>query len=453
MGLSVVILAAGQGKRMASDRPKVLHGLAGRPLLGHVLDTVYRLAAARVVVVHGHGGGQVQAAFADAPVEWVEQSVQSGTGDAVAHALPLIPAADTVLVLYGDVPLVEVDTLRKLAALATDGALAVLTTHPADPSGYGRIVRGADGALQRIVEQRDASAAELAIPEVNSGILAAPAARLAGWTAGLERCNAQGELYLTDCVALAIADGVPVRTLTAADPAEVEGVNDRIQLARLERLYQGRQAQALMRSGASLADPARLDVRGRVDAGRDVFIDVNVVLEGQVRLGDGVTIGPGCVIRDSVVEAGAVILAHCHVDGARVGPGAHVGPFARLRPGAELGPDARVGNFVEVKAARLGRGSKVNHLSYIGDAEIGERTNVGAGTITCNYDGAHKHPTRIGPDAFIGSNTALVAPVSVGEGATIGAGSVITKDVPPDTLATTRAARRLVPGWKRPRKD
>ncbi|HXH04665.1 MAG TPA: bifunctional UDP-N-acetylglucosamine diphosphorylase/glucosamine-1-phosphate N-acetyltransferase GlmU [Candidatus Competibacteraceae bacterium] len=451
MALSVVILAAGLGKRMVSDLPKVLHPLAGRPLLAHVLDTAAALQAQRRLVVIGHGAERVRACFAGQDsLIWVEQAVQLGTGHAVAQALPAVPDADTVLVLYGDVPLVRRETLGPLIDRAACGGVGLLSAVLDDPSGYGRIVRDGAGRVLRIVEEKDASAEERAIREINTGILAAPAARLRDWVERLDNRNAQGEYYLTDIIALAVAEGVTVQAVVAGDAAEVAGVNDRAQLAALERAYQQRQAQDLMRRGATLADPARLDVRGTVELGRDVFIDVNVVLEGRVRLGDRVRIGANCVIRDAVIEQDAEILPFSLLEEACVGPRAHVGPYARLRPGAELAERAKVGNFVEVKKARIGAGSKINHLSYIGDAEIGRDVNVGAGTITCNYDGVNKFRTVIEDGAFIGSNTALVAPVRVGQGATVGAGSTLSKDVPADSLALTRAPRKLVPGWRRP---
>ncbi|GAB4350738.1 MAG: bifunctional UDP-N-acetylglucosamine diphosphorylase/glucosamine-1-phosphate N-acetyltransferase GlmU [Immundisolibacter sp.] len=454
--LQIVILAAGQGKRMRSSLPKVLHVLGDRPLIRHVLDTAEALLAGvggamRPVLVHGHGGQQLQAALADAKCHWAHQTSQRGTGDAVAAALPYIQPVGRVLVLCGDVPLLRVETLRTLLATPPD-ALAILTALVDDPTGYGRILRDAQGAVIGIVEQRDASAEQRTLREINTGTLLIPAAPLAGWLARLDADNAQRELYLTDIVAMAVAEGVPVVGVPVAAEAEIRGVNDRTQLAACEREFQHRQVQRLLEEGVMLRDPARLDVRGEVTAGRDVEIDVSVILEGRVTLGDGARIGAHCILRDAVIEAGARVEPFSLIDGARVGRDAVVGPYARLRPGTELGADVHVGNFVEVKNSRLGPGAKANHLSYLGDAQIGARVNVGAGAITCNYDGANKHTTRIGDDAFIGSNASLVAPVEIGDGATIGAGSVIVRQAPAGALTVTRAAQKTVSGWRRPRK-
>jgi bifunctional UDP-N-acetylglucosamine pyrophosphorylase/glucosamine-1-phosphate N-acetyltransferase len=449
MRLGIVILAAGQGTRMKSALPKVLHRLAGRPLLAHVLDTADALDPVRIVVVYGHGGEQVPAAFDQRDdVVWAEQTPQLGTGHAVQQAQSHLADCDRVLVLYGDVPLVEPDTLRAL--LARPEPLALLTVRLADPSGYGRIVRDPGGSVRRIVEQKDASETERAIDEVNTGIMALDGARLAGWLGRLEHGNAQGEYYLTDVVALAVADGLAVTAVPAADPLEVAGINDRAQLARLERAWQRRAAERLMRAGVTLVDPARFDLRGTLQHGRDVSIDVNVILEGEVRLGDNVSVGANTVLRDVEVADGVQILENCVIESAYLGPDSRVGPFSRIRPGTRLQGRAHIGNFVEIKQAEVGLGSKVNHLTYVGDAIIGRDVNVGAGTITCNYDGANKHRTVIGDRAFIGSNTALVAPVAVGEGATIGAGSTITRDAPAEALTVARARQATLPGWKRP---
>ena len=450
--LHVIVLAAGQGTRMRSDLVKVLHPLAGRPMLHFPLAAAERLAPTRIHVVHGHGGGQVRAALVGRDVTWVEQDRQLGTGHAVEQAMPGVPDDATVLVLCGDVPLLRPETARAAVDAARGGGLALVTVTLDDPSGYGRIVRAADGSVTRIVEHRDASAEELEIREGNTGILAGAARALRRWLAALDRDNAQGELYLTDVVAKAVADGVAVAAVAAGRPEEVLGVNDRVQLADVERLYQRREAERLMRDGASLADPARVDVRGRVRVGADVWLDVNVVLEGEVSLGDGARVGPNAVLRDCTIGAGAEILANTLVDGADVGPGARVGPFARLRPGTRLAEGVHVGNFVEVKNASLGPGSKANHLTYLGDADIGRDVNVGAGTITCNYDGAGKHRTVIGDRAFIGSGVELVAPVTVHADATIGAGSTISKDAPEGQLTVSRSRQSTVPGWRRPRK-
>jgi bifunctional UDP-N-acetylglucosamine pyrophosphorylase/glucosamine-1-phosphate N-acetyltransferase len=455
--LQIVILAAGQGKRMRSSLPKVLQALGGQPLIRHVLATTEALlmdagSTARPVLVYGHGGEQLQATLADVDCHWAYQVSQRGTGDAVAAALAHIQPTGRVLVLCGDVPLLRVETLRTLLASPPD-ALAILTAILDDPTGYGRILRDAHGAVHAIVEQRDANPAQQAVREINTGTLLIPAAHLAGWLGRLDADNAQGELYLTDIVAMAVADGVPVVGVPAAAEAEIMGINDRAQLAQCEREYQRRQAERLLLDGVALRDPARVDVRGEVTAGRDVEIDVNVILEGRVTLGDGVRIGAHSILRDAVIEAGVRIEPFSLIDSARVGPNAVVGPYARLRPGTELAADVHVGNFVEVKNSRLAAGAKANHLAYVGDADIGARVNVGAGTITCNYDGANKHRTVIGDDAFIGSNSSLVAPVVIGAGATIGAGSVISREAPPGGLTLTRAQQKTIPGWQRPRKN
>ena len=453
MALHVLILAAGQGKRMKSAHPKVLQPLAGRPLLAHVLGRALGLGAHATHVIYGHGGDAVPAAFPDADVRWVLQAEQLGTGHAVAQAMPGIPDDATVLVLYGDVPLIEAATLRPLVEAARKDRLALLGVRLEDPTGYGRIIRDAGGRVVRIVEQKDASPAELRVTEVNTGILAAPAGRLRHWLAGLSNTNAQGEYYLTDVVAMAVADGVTVEAMLAPTVAEVLGINDRAQLAGLETALRARITAELMDAGVTLVDPARVDIRGRVECGRDVVIDVNAVFEGVVELGDDVSIGPNVIIRDSRLGAGCRVLPNTLIEGADIGPGCELGPYARLRPGAELAAGVKVGNFVEIKKSSLGEGSKVNHLSYIGDSEIGTRVNVGAGTITCNYDGANKHRTVIGDDAFIGSNTALVAPVEIGAGATIAAGSTVSKDAPPGELTVARSKQVTVRGWKRPVKQ
>jgi bifunctional UDP-N-acetylglucosamine pyrophosphorylase / glucosamine-1-phosphate N-acetyltransferase len=452
MTLGVVVLAAGQGTRMRSDLPKVLHPLAGRPLLAHVLDVAHALGAGRVCVVYGHGGEAVPAAMADYGCDWAEQAERLGTAHAVMQGMPAMAGMDQVLVLYGDVPLIQPETLTRLAAEAAEVPLGLLTMRLADPAGYGRIVRAHDGQIRRIVEHKDASEAELGIDEVNTGILIADRARLHAWLGRVGNANSQGEYYLTDVVALAVAEGAEVASVQPDYQEEVAGVNDRVQLAALERWYQRREAERLMRAGVTLLDPARFDLRGRLDAGRDLSIDVNCVFEGDVHLGDRVRVGPNCLLRDCTVGADTQIFANCVIDGARVGAGALVGPFTRLRPEAELADATHVGNFVEIKKAHVGHGSKVNHLSYVGDARIGSGVNVGAGTITCNYDGANKHLTVIGDGAFIGSNTALVAPVTVGEGATIGAGSTIGRNAPAGKLTLTRAPQVSIDGWQRPQK-
>jgi bifunctional UDP-N-acetylglucosamine pyrophosphorylase/glucosamine-1-phosphate N-acetyltransferase len=451
MSLDIVILAAGQGTRMRSALPKVLHPVAGKPMLGHVIDTARKLAPRKIHVVIGHGAELVRERLAADDINFVLQSEQLGTGHAVAQALPALQA-DKVLILYGDVPLTQVETLTRLLEQANDSQLGLLTVNLADPSGYGRIVRNAAGVVQAIVEHKDASEAQRAIREGNTGILAVPGKRLGDWLGRLSNSNAQGEYYLTDVIAMAVADGLVVATETAQDEMEVLGANDRIQLAQLERHYQQRAARQLMAQGVTLLDPARFDLRGEASVGRDVLIDVNVILEGKVLIEDGVSIGPNCVIKDSTLRRGAIVKANSHLEGAELGEGADCGPFARLRPGAKLGAKAHVGNFVELKNAVLGEGAKAGHLSYLGDAEIGARTNIGAGTITCNYDGANKFRTVMGEDVFIGSNSSLVAPLTLGDGATTGAGSTVTQDVPAKALAVGRAKQRNIEGWKRPSK-
>jgi bifunctional UDP-N-acetylglucosamine pyrophosphorylase / glucosamine-1-phosphate N-acetyltransferase len=452
MQLAVVILAAGQGKRMHSDLPKVLQPLAGRPLLQHVIRAARELDPADIYVVYGHGGGQVQAALHHEHVQWILQAEQLGTGHAVMQAMSVIPDDHTVLVLYGDVPLIRAPSLKKLTALAGAGALALLSVELEDAAGYGRIVRNAAGHVTAIVEHKDAGAEQLKIRELNSGLMAAPAGRLREWLLGLKSDNSQGEFYLTDVVAGAARTGARIETVRAAGAAEVTGVNDRIQLAQVEALYRRERAEELMRAGATLADPARIDIRGDVEVGSDVFIDVSAVLSGSVRLGKQVRIGPNCVISDSEIGAGSEVFANSVIDNARVAENCRIGPFARVRPGTILQRDVHIGNFVEIKSSEIGAGSKANHLTYLGDSRIGKAVNVGAGTITCNYDGQNKWPTLIGDGAFIGSGSMLVAPVRIGSGATIGAGSTITQGAPDDALTLTRAKQASVPGWQRPAK-
>ncbi len=449
--MNIVILAAGQGKRMHSNLPKVLHPIAGKPLAQHVIDTARQLAPEKLIVVYGHGGEVVRATLAADDLSWAEQAQQLGTGHAEAQAVPQLGEAAQTLVLYGDVPLTTVETLRRLLQAGKDG-LAILTVDLADPTGYGRIVRDAAGKVQRIVEQKDASAEEKAICEINTGIMAMPTARLADWLGKLKNDNAQGEYYLTDIVALAVAEGLPVRTAQPEGEWEVLGVNSKVQLAELERQHQRNLADQLLVAGVRLADPARIDVRGELTHGRDVAIDVGCVFEGTVALGDAVEVGPYCVLKNVKVGAGTRIAAFCHFEDAVIGPDGVLGPYARLRPGTELGPEVHIGNFVEVKKSKIAAQSKANHLAYIGDAEIGQRVNVGAGTITCNYDGANKHLTVIEDDVFIGSDTQLVAPVRVGRGATLGAGTTLTKDAPADALTVSRAKQMSLTGWQRPQK-
>ena len=451
MSLDIVILAAGQGTRMRSALPKVLHPVAGRSMLGHVIHSARQLAPVGIHVVIGHGAEQVREAFQDEDIQFVVQAEQLGTGHAVAQAQNGLASA-TTLVLYGDVPLIRAETLRALLAKASENQLALLTVELPDPTGYGRIIRDGQGKVTAIVEHKDANEAQRAVREGNTGILALPTAQLAGWMARLSNNNVQGEYYLTDVIAMAVADGLEIVTHSASQAMEVQGANDRRQLAQLERFYQMREAERLMAEGVTLRDPARLDIRGDVIAGRDVILDINVVLEGRVVIEDNVQIGANVVIRDSVIKRGAIIKPFTHIEGAVVGEGADAGPFARLRPGTVLDEKAHVGNFVELKNAHMGPGAKAGHLSYLGDASIGARANIGAGTITCNYDGANKFRTVLGDDVFIGSNNALVAPVSVGNGATTAAGSTITTDVPESQLGVARARQRNIEGWKRPEK-
>ncbi len=452
MKLSVIILAAGQGTRMRSSLPKVLHPLGGKALLSRVIATARQLDPDSIHVVYGHAGERVREALAGESVEWVEQREQLGTGHAVEQVMPLIDDQGITLVLYGDVPLICASTLAPVVEQARQQVLSVLTAVLDDPSGYGRIIRGANGRPVDIVEQKDAGEEQLRIREINTGFLAAPTALLRGWLSKLDNDNAQGEYYLTDIIAAAVAEGVPVESVTAPCSGEIQGVNDRVQLAQLERLFQHRQAEALMRSGVTLADPARFDVRGELVAGVDSFIDANALFEGSVTLGSGVRIGPNCVIRNATLGDDVEVLANSVIDSARLGKGCRIGPFARIRPETELDDGVHIGNFVEVKKSRIAAGSKVNHLSYIGDTHMGSGVNIGAGTITCNYDGANKHLTQIGNDVFVGSDTQLVAPVTVGDAATIGAGTTVTRDVPPGQLTLSRCAQKTVEGWTRPQK-
>ncbi|MCA8157623.1 UDP-N-acetylglucosamine diphosphorylase/glucosamine-1-phosphate N-acetyltransferase [Burkholderia contaminans] len=448
--MNIVILAAGTGKRMRSALPKVLHPLAGRPLLSHVIDTARTLQPSRLVVVVGHGAEQVQAAVAAPDVQFAVQAEQLGTGHAVRQALPLLDPAQPTLVLYGDVPLTRASTLQRLVDAAREGRYGILTVTLDDPTGYGRIVRDAAGFVTRIVEQKDASPEQLKIAEINTGIIVTPTAQLSMWLGALRNENAQGEYYLTDVVELAIEAGFDVVTAQPDEEWETLGVNSKAQLAELERIHQRNIADALLVDGVTLADPARVDVRGTLRCGRDVSIDVNCVFEGNVTLADNVTIGANCVIRNASVGAGTRIDAFTHIDGAELGAHTVIGPYARLRPGAQLADEAHVGNFVEVKNAVIGHGSKANHLTYIGDADIGARVNIGAGTITCNYDGANKFRTVIEDDVFVGSDTQLVAPVRVGRGVTIAAGTTIWKDVADGMLALNEKTQTAKSGYVRP---
>ena len=450
--LNIAILAAGVGKRMRSSLPKVLHPLAGRPLLAHVIETSRKLEADRICVVYGHGGDAVRARFPDPDLQWALQDPPLGTGHALAQALPQLGADGVTLVLFGADPLARAETLEAVVRHARAGALSLLTIELDDPTGYGRIVRDPDGAVQAIVEHKDATAKERAIREINTGVMAAPTRHFARWLKAVDNRNASGEYYLTDVIAMARKEGVRIETSQAGSVIETLGVNTMRELADLERRYQRAQADALLDAGVTLADPARIDVRGSLTCGADVAIDVGCVFEGTVRLGDGVTVGSSCVLKDVTVEAGAQILPFCHLEGATVGANSRIGPYSRLRPGADLASDVHVGNFVEVKASSIGRGSKANHLAYIGDTAMGAGVNFGAGSITANYDGANKHRTVIDDDASIGSNCVLVAPIKVGRGATIGGGSTIAREAPADMLTVARPRQMTVPGWKRPAK-
>jgi len=453
MALSIVILAAGEGKRMRSTRPKVMAELAGRPLLAHVIETARALAPERiVVVVHGAGGRRIREAFPDSDLTWAEQSERRGTADALGAALPALPAEGTILTLYGDVPLLGADTLTVLTKKAGQGAFALLTARFDDPAGYGRIVRDSAGEVTHIVEDRDASDEQRGITEVNTGVIAAPVAKLRGWLPRIGNDNAQGEYYLTDALALAVADGVAVAPVIADDPAATRGVNTRAQLAAVEAELRRRRADELMQAGVSLVDPLRLDVYGTLECGPDVVIEPNCLFAGRVVLGAGVRVGVGVVLRDAEIGDNVELRPYSVIENARVGAQSVVGPFARLRPGTELSEGAHVGNFVELKNTRLGVGSKANHLAYLGDAEIGSEVNVGAGVITCNYDGANKHRTVIGDGTFIGSDCPLVAPLTIGKGATIGAGSTVTADVPAGKLVLARSRQITIEGWERPKK-
>ena len=458
--VDVVVMAAGMGTRMKSRLPKVLHRLAGRPLIGHVADTAVGLGARSLVVVTGHGADEVEAGLRQiapqAPLAFVRQSPQLGTGHAVQQAAPHLPDDGIALILSGDVPLIAADTLRALVAASGGERLALLTIELADPTGYGRVLRAADGRVQGIVEQKDATEAQRAARETYTGVMAAPAAALKRWLGRLTNDNAQGEYYLTDVVKMAVDEGMPVVAQQTADELQVAGVNSPVQLAALERAWQRRQAHRLMEAGVRLADPARFDLRGELACAQDVEIDVNCLFEGRVELGEGVRVGAHCVIADARIEAGAVIHPFTHIEGGRegvtVGPGALVGPYARLRPGAQLGAEVHIGNFVEVKNSTLAAGAKANHLAYLGDATVGERVNYGAGSITANYDGANKHRTVIEADVHVGSNCVLVAPVTIGAGGTVGGGSTVSKSTEPGALTVARARQVSFANWQRPKK-
>jgi bifunctional UDP-N-acetylglucosamine pyrophosphorylase/glucosamine-1-phosphate N-acetyltransferase len=452
MPLSIVILAAGQGKRMKSDLPKVLQPLAGRPILSHVVHAAKALKADAIHVVYGHGGDIVRSTLAHEPVSWVLQAEQLGTGHAVMQAMPVIPDDHQVLILFGDVPLVKAETLQRLIEQTGEKAIGLLTVVLQDPTGYGRVVRDGAGNVVRIVEQKDANTKERAIPEINTGLMAMPAGKLRQWLSALRNDNAQSEYYLTDVIVMAVRDGFKVHAVIAPTETEVLGVNDKVQLAQLEHARRLEQATKLMLNGVTVADPARLDIRGNVTTGRDVFIDVNVVLVGEVEIGDRVRIGPNCYLKDCRIDADTEIHPNCVVDRARIGPRNSIGPFARLRPDSVLHEDVHIGNFVEVKKSDIGAGSKANHLTYLGDASVGRKVNVGAGTITVNYDGVNKWRTEIGDNAFVGSGSMLIAPLKIGANANTGAGSTITKDAPEGKLTVARARQVTIEGWKRPTK-
>ena len=452
MALNVVILAAGKGTRMKSSLPKVLHKVAERSMVQHVIDTANSLGAEKINLIYGYGADQLKAGLGEQPLHWVLQAEQLGTGHAVQQAIPQIADEDTVLILYGDVPLTRKETLQQLLATRVEDGLAILTVILANPTGYGRIVRE-NGKVVGIVEQKDASPAQLLINEVNSGIMAVQGKKLKSWLAGLKNNNAQGEFYLTDIVAMAAAEGITITTSHPQNPIETEGANNRVQLAQLERAYQLRKAEELMLNGANLRDPARVDVRGEVQVGSDVMIDVNVIFEGKVVLGDGVTIGANCILKDVVIGANTEIKPNTMVESSTIGADCSVGPYARIRPDSVLANDSHVGNFVELKKTVLGEGSKANHLTYLGDAVIGSKVNVGAGTITCNYDGANKFQTTIEDGVFVGSNSSLVAPITLGKNSTVGAGSVVTSSVAADELVVARSKQRHITGWKRPVKQ
>ncbi|PSU29566.1 bifunctional UDP-N-acetylglucosamine diphosphorylase/glucosamine-1-phosphate N-acetyltransferase GlmU [Photobacterium lutimaris] len=451
MSFSAVILAAGKGTRMYSNLPKVLHTLAGKPMAKHVIDTCAGLGANNIHLVYGHGGDQMQASLGAEPVNWVLQAEQLGTGHAVNQACPGLAEDEKVLILYGDVPLISNETLENLLDAQPDGGIALLTVVLDDPTGYGRIVRR-NGPVVAIVEQKDASEEQKLIKEINTGVMVANGGDLKRWLSALKNDNAQGEYYLTDIIEIAHNEGRAVEAVHPVRAIEVEGVNNRVQLARLERAFQAMQAERLLEQGVMLRDPARFDLRGELQCGTDIEIDANVIIEGSVSLGNNVVIGAGSILKDCEIDDNTIIRPYSVIEGATVGEDCTVGPFARLRPGAELVGDSHVGNFVEMKKSRLGKGSKANHLTYLGDAEIGDRVNIGAGTITCNYDGANKFKTEIADDVFVGSDTQLIAPVKVGKGATIGAGATINRNVGDGELVITRAPARTVKGWKRPEK-
>lgn len=452
MSLSIIILAAGQGSRMHSALPKVLHELAGRTLLEHVYVAAYRLDHRQIQIIYGYGGSKVPEALSYLQADWIEQKQQLGTGHAVKLAMPTVPDIDHVLILYGDIPLITFETLQQLVLAAQASGFSLLTSYLDEPTGYGRIIRDGQGNVTRIVEEKDATPEQRKLVEINTGMMVVKAKLLKRWLADLNNSNAQGEYYLTDIVEKAVGENIIVNTIQPESITEIHGVNNRAQLAELERYYQLIQAQHLMRHGVTLMDPSRFDLRGDLEAGRDVRIDINVVIEGSVSLGNDVTIGQNCYINNADIGDGATILPNCVIENAIIGNGCRIGPFARIRPDTRLAEGVHIGNFVEVKKTEIGVGSKVNHLSYIGDSEIGSNVNIGAGTITCNYDGVNKHKTVIGDNVFVGSDTQLIAPVVVGEGATIGAGTTVTKDIAADTLTVNKLEHKTIKNWQRPEK-
>ena len=452
MSLSIIILAAGQGTRMRSSLPKILHPLAGRPLLEHVYISATRLDVRGIHVVYGFGGDEIIESLSHLEVNWVEQAEQLGTGHAVAQAIDAVPDEDNVLILYGDVPLITHETLGRLVAAAEDSGFSLLTSYIDDPRGYGRIVRDSKGDIEAIVEEKDANEEQRSICEINTGMMTVAASRLKDWLSRLDNDNAQGEYYLTDVIQMASKESVRINSINPESVFEIQGVNNRQQLADLERYYQLVQAHHLMQQGVTLMDPQRFDLRGDLETGQDIVIDVNAVFEGSISIGSNVSIGPNCYIRNADIGDNVNIKANCVIDNAVIGNRSQIGPFARIRPDTRLAEDVHIGNFVEIKKSEVGQGSKINHLSYVGDTEVGKKTNIGAGTITCNYDGANKHKTVIGDDVFVGSDTQLVAPVKVGNGVTIGAGTTVTKDIAENMLSLSRAEQRTIKGWKRPKK-
>jgi bifunctional UDP-N-acetylglucosamine pyrophosphorylase / glucosamine-1-phosphate N-acetyltransferase len=452
MSLSIIILAAGQGTRMKSVLPKILHPLAGRPLLEHVYVAASRFDARDIHVVYGYGGEQIREQLAHLQASWAEQREQLGTGHAVSQAINNVPDVDDVLILYGDVPLITHETLAELVAAAEDSGFSLLTSYIDDPRGYGRIIRDEKGDITSIVEEKDANEEQRTVCEINTGMMTVKARWLKQWLAGLSNDNAQGEYYLTDVIQMAADQGIVINSVQPESIVEIQGVNDRQQLSELERYYQLVQAHHLMKQGVSLMDPQRFDLRGDLEAGQDITIDINTVIEGSVSIGDNVSIGPNCYIKNADIGDDVSILSNCVIEDAVIGKRSKIGPFARVRPDTRLAEDVHIGNFVEIKKSEIGKGSKINHLSYVGDSEVGKGTNIGAGTITCNYDGAYKHKTVIGDDVFVGSDTQLVAPVTIGNGVTIGAGTTVTKDVGENLLTISRAEQKTIKGWKRPKK-